>query len=99
MAEHESETECVEDKTAKAGVDDAFHQHIDGLAGTAKTGLQHGEPDLHAENQEGGDQRPGSVYRIDHVSSFDLGVGSEYISEKNPRDDSNNQQNQTDTQG
>ncbi len=63
VAEHEGEAEGVEENAAKAGVHDAFHQHVDGFTGAAEAGFQHGEADLHAEHQEGGDQRPDRVER------------------------------------
>ena len=58
VAEHEGEAEGVEENAAEAGVDDALHQHVDGLARAAEAGFEHGEADLHAEDQEGRDQRP-----------------------------------------
>src|SRR6185369_9288553 len=54
VAEHEGETKGVEKDTAQAGIDDAFHQNVDGLARAAEPGLQHGEADLHTENEERG---------------------------------------------
>ena len=67
VAEHECEAEGIEQNAAKAGIDDAFHQHVDGLTGAAEARFQHGEADLHAEHEESGDQGPGSVHRVDHV--------------------------------
>ena len=52
MTEHERESDGIEENTAEAGIDDAFHQNVYGLTGAAETGLQHGESNLHAEYQE-----------------------------------------------
>ena len=72
VGEHESKTDGVEENSAKTGVHYAFHEHVDGFTGATETGFQHGEADLHAEHQEGGDQGPGGVHRVDHVGRFDL---------------------------
>ncbi len=77
VAEHEGEANGVEEQTAEAGVDDALHQHVDGLAGAAEACLQHGEADLHAEDEEGGDQRPDRVDWVDDVIALEAGVGGE----------------------
>ncbi len=42
-------------------------KHVDRFARAAEARLQHGESDLHAEDQEGGDQRPHGVDRVDDV--------------------------------
>ena len=73
VAEHERETDGVEQNAAKAGVHDAFHQHVHRLARTAEAGFEHREADLHAEHQERRDQRPHGVDRIDDVGRFDFG--------------------------
>src|ERR1700674_1332476 len=75
VAEHEGKADGIEENAAKTGIHNAFHEHIDGFARTTESGLQHGEADLHAENQEGGNQRPGSVDGIDDISGFDLRIG------------------------
>ena len=64
MGEHEGKTDGVEENAAKTGVHYAFHQHVDGFTGTTEAGFQHGESDLHAEHQEGGDQRPMVFHRV-----------------------------------
>ena len=67
VAEHERETEGEEEDAAETGIHDAFHQHVDGLARATEAGLEHGEADLHAKNQERSHQRPDRVERIDDV--------------------------------
>ena len=67
VAEHEGEAPGVEEKTAEAGVDDAFHQHVYGFARAAEARFEHRESDLHAEHQECRDQRPHRVDRVDDV--------------------------------
>src|SRR5689334_22388063 len=67
VAEHEGKAEAVEQNAAETGVDDAFHQYVYGFAGAAEAGFEHGEADLHAENQKGRDQRPDGVDRIDDI--------------------------------
>src|SRR6185369_9661899 len=57
----------AEQEPAETGVDDAFHQHVDGLARTTETRLQHGEACLHAEHQERCHERPHRVDRVDDV--------------------------------
>ena len=61
MAEHESKAKGVEENTAEASVDNAFHQDVDGFARTAKASFEHGETYLHAEYKEGGKQGPNRV--------------------------------------
>ncbi len=100
VREHEGKTDGVEENAAKTGVHYAFHEHVDGFTGTTEAGFQHGEADLHAEHQEGGDQRPGGVYRVDHVGSFDLrrarlGI---HVSKEGRRDDCHDRQHQADAQ-
>ena len=68
MAEHECETDGIEENAAQAGIHDAFHEHVDGLAGTAEARFEHGETDLHAEHQERRDQRPCRIHRIHDVA-------------------------------
>ena len=75
VAEHERKPDGIEEDATKTGVHNAFHEHVHGFARTTESGLQHGEADLHAENQEGSNQRPGRVDGIDDVSSFDLRIG------------------------
>ena len=72
MAEHEGEADRIEENAAEAGVDDTFHQHVDGFTRPAKSGFQHREADLHAEDQEGRDERPGSVDGIDTSAAFSV---------------------------
>ena len=67
VAEHEGKAEGVEQNAAEAGVDDAFHQYVDGFAGAAESGFEHGEAHLHAEHEERRDQRPNRVERVDDV--------------------------------
>ena len=73
VAEHERETDGIEQNAAKASIHDAFHEHVHGLAGTAETSFEHGESDLHAEHQERRDQRPRRVHRIHDVRGLDFG--------------------------
>src|SRR6266403_1955695 len=75
VAEHEGKADGIEENAAKTGIYNAFHEYVDGFARTTESGLQHGEANLHAENQEGSNQRPGRVDGIDDVSSFDLRIG------------------------
>src|ERR1700730_1318568 len=82
VTEHESEAECIEEDATKARVHDTFHEHVHRLPGATKTSLQHGEPDLHAEYQEGSNERPGGVNRINHIGSFDFGISREDMAEE-----------------
>ena len=75
MAEHERKSEGEKEDTAKAGVDDALHQHVHGLARAAEAGLQHGETYLHSKNQKGSQQRPHCVKRVDDIIRLDLAIG------------------------
>ena len=52
---------AIKQKAAEAGVHNAFHEHVDRLTRSAEAGFQHGESDLHAEDEKGGDQRPHRV--------------------------------------
>jgi len=72
MAEHEGEADGVKENTAKASVDDALDKNVHGFAASTETGLQHGETNLHAEDQEGRNQRPHRIYGVDYVGGFDF---------------------------
>ena len=63
--EHEGEADGPEEDAADAGVGDAFDEDVDRLALAGEARLEHDEADLHAEDQEGGDQRPGGVDGVD----------------------------------
>ncbi len=65
--EHEGEAPCPERNAADAGVDDAFDEDVDGLALAGEARLEHDEADLHAEDEERGDQRPRRVDGVDGV--------------------------------
>ncbi len=88
VAEHECEADGIEQNAAKAGIHDAFHQNVDGLARTAEARFQHGEADLHAEHEECRHEGPRCVHRIHDVGSFDLrrrrGLGID-VTEENAR--------------
>ena len=64
-AEHEGKAPRPEGHAADAGVDDAFDQDVDRFARAREAGLEHHEADLHAEHQEGRDQRPDGVDCVD----------------------------------
>jgi hypothetical protein len=66
MAEHECKTEGKEQDSAKASVDDTFHQHIDSLTGSAKACLQHGKTNLHPKHEECRKQCPNRIDGIDN---------------------------------
>ena len=67
----------IEQNAAEAGVDDAFHQHVDGFARAAEAGFEHREADLHAEHEERRDQRPDRVDRVDDVVALEDRIGGE----------------------
>ena len=98
MAEHEREAECEEQQAAQAGVNDALHQYVDGLAGSAEAGLQHGESNLHAENKKGRNQRPNRVKWIDDVGRLHFGVRGSDNSEEQSRGDRDNEEHGNHTQ-
>ena len=54
-----------EGDAADAGIGDAFDQDVDRLTRAGEARLEHHEADLHAEHEEGGDQRPHRVDRVD----------------------------------
>jgi hypothetical protein len=74
VAEHEGKSKREEEQAAKAGVDDALHQHVDSFARPAKARFQHGEAYLHAKNQEGGQERPHSVKWVDDITGLHVAV-------------------------
>ena len=99
VAEHEGEADGVEEQAAETGVDDALHQHVDGFARAAEAGLEHGEADLHAEDEEGGDQRPHGVDGIDDVGGLDhRSIGSQHLGETEFGDEGGDQHDRRDTQ-
>ena len=63
--EHEGEADRPEQDAADAGVGDAFDEDVHRLALAGEAGFEHDEADLHAEDEERGDQRPGGVDRVD----------------------------------
>src|SRR6185295_12104000 len=75
MAEHEGKAESVEKDPAQASVHDTLHQDVHGFSRSTKAGLQHGKPDLHAEDQERRNQSPDGVERVDNVVALEVGVG------------------------
>src|SRR6202171_2345729 len=98
MGKHEGKTNGVEENPAKAGVYYAFHEHVARLTGAAETSFQHGEADLHAKHQEGGDKGPSSVNRIDDVGRLYFGSASLGINvtKEKTRDNCDDEQDQTD---
>jgi len=76
MAEHECEAPGVKKNAAKTRVYDAFHQDVHRFARPAEPGLQHRESDLHAEDEEGCDQCPDCVYRVNNVIALQRWFGS-----------------------
>ena len=76
-AEHECKAERPEQDGAQAGVDDAFLQDVDDLAGSGKAGFEHHEAGLHEEHQERSHQHPCRVDTVDgtgHLSLHVVGV-------------------------
>ena len=72
--EHEREPERPEEDGAETGVDDALEQDVHHLAGAGKPGLEHHEPGLHEEHEEGRDERPCGVQTVDRVRDLGLHV-------------------------
>jgi hypothetical protein len=64
-AKHEGEAEGPEERAAKAGIDDSLEEDVDRLASAGKACFEEQKPCLHEEHQEGGDQRPHGVERVD----------------------------------
>src|SRR5262245_22998221 len=73
-AEHEREAPGVEEQTTETRVDHALQQHVHRLAGARETGFQHGEAGLYPEDEEGRDERPDGVDRVDDVVALDHDV-------------------------
>ena len=80
VCEHEREPDGVKQNAAEARVHHAFHENVHGFAGSAETGFQHRESDLHTEDQERGDQRPHGIDRVDDVVAFQVGIRGEGVS-------------------
>jgi len=55
----------VKEESAQAGVEYAFNPHVDSFAASTETGFKHRETSLHAEHQEGCNQRPAGVQWVD----------------------------------
>jgi hypothetical protein len=68
-AEHERKPPSPVQQAAHAGVEHAFHQHVDGFTIPTEARLEHGEAGLHAENEEGAQEHPGRVDRVDEAPS------------------------------
>jgi len=66
MTEHERVADRPEQHAADGGIQDTFHQDVYRLFGAGEAGLQHDESGLHAEDEEGGDQRPRGVDGVHH---------------------------------
>src|SRR2546421_11944327 len=62
--EHEGEAPGPEQDTADTGVGNAFHQDIDGFAGTGEASFKHHKSDLHTKDKERGNQCPDGVHGI-----------------------------------
>ena len=97
VAEHEGEANGVEENAAETRIDDALHQHVDGFARSAETRFQHGEADLHAEDEERGDQCPCGVDWVDDVGGFHRSIGRVHLRKEHAGDSGHNQQGQTDS--
>jgi hypothetical protein len=74
MGEHECEADGIKQKSAKAGIHHAFDEHVHRLAGTAKAGFEHREADLHSEYEEGGNECPSRVDRINDVVPLQIWI-------------------------
>src|SRR3954452_6090658 len=85
MAEHESETECIEEKAAEASIDDAFHQYVHRFPRPAEAGLKHREANLHTKNKEGRNKSPHRINRVDYVVAFQRGIGGKHSQSKEVR--------------
>ena len=60
----------VEEKAAQTGINDTFHQNVNGFARTAKARFEHREAHLHPEYQECRDQCPGGVTGLMMSAAF-----------------------------
>src|SRR6185437_5754027 len=101
VTEHECESKCVEQQPAKAGIYDAFHQHVHGLTRTAEARFEHGEANLHSEHKKRSDERPHCVDGVDHGRDFDLWscFGGERVSETEARNQIDHRQYRHQAQG
>src|SRR5450631_262362 len=99
MAKHEGEAKGIEEDAAEAGVNDAFHEDVDGFAGAAEPGFEHGEADLHSEDKKSRDERPNGVDGIDHVGGFDFSIGGVDDGEEHSRGDGDEQEHDGDAHG
>ncbi len=95
MAEHEGEANGIEENAAETRIYDALHQHVDGFTRAAETRLQHGEADLHTEDEERRDQCPCGVDGVDDVCGFHRSIGRVHLRKEHAGDSSHNQQGQT----
>ena len=73
-AEHEGEAERPEQQRAQARVDDALLEDVDDLTSSGEPGLEHHEPGLHEEHEEGGDEHPGGVGAVDDARDLGLQI-------------------------
>ena len=64
-AEHPGKAPGPEEDAAEAGIHEAFQQHVHRFPGAREAALQEHEARLHEEHQEGGDQHPHGVDRVD----------------------------------
>src|ERR1700730_6825762 len=70
VSKHERKTDGVEQNAAQTCIHYAFHQYVHRFTRTTETSFQHGETDLHTENQKRSHQGPGGVDWVHHVGGF-----------------------------
>ena len=87
VTEHEREAPCIKEDSAEACVDNTFHQDVNRLARSAKSGLKHRETDLHTEDEKCGDEGPHCVDRVHNVVARERGIRSKRSKPEQPRVD------------
>ncbi len=70
VCEHERESNRVEQDAAKTSIHDALDEDVHRFAGAAETGLEHGESNLHSEDEKSRDQCPRGVHGIHDIRRF-----------------------------
>src|ERR1700692_2198491 len=96
VCEHKREADGIEENSTKASIHDAFDEDVHRFAGTAEAGFEHGEADLHAEDEERGDECPRGVYRINNIVSLKIRIGRKGMSANEYVNDGHDRQHQRD---
>lgn len=69
-AEGEGEAEEVVEETSGGGVDDVREHNVHRVLGSDGAGAEHGEAELHREDEVRGEEEVSVVYRVRRVGEF-----------------------------